>query len=575
MAKYFYTLKSCDQNTHSDITNLCLDGLIPDVGESVYINSDPSKLYVIEFDGVDIGVCNQNLPPYIVSNQKCTQTPNVKCFEIENCDDGTIQNICLEGIAGVGITVEIDSLAGCWKINSEVTSSKNSGKVVKTYTDCTDCNNTVKEYYLIENCNDSNLSQEVEIIGGLASVGDVIQIADDKGCWLIKAQAQQGIKQVTLLGIYSTCTDCQNDKPRFYNLETCDGLQTNTVRLIGGNVTVGDVIRVEENSGCWTVIEEVQDAPNIFNYLSKYIDCDGCTTIQLDCREDGERTIAYANMVRLPKQEIPNKGFKECYYNNLVLAHQTDSETYKNDFTGFYYQRQTPNDSCDFILHELSTGDTYALNNNIYGDIKNFGDIAGNEDLTTYILQWRKVLTILGAGQYQIEKSITTAGISTSIISNTFTLEEFTTEKADKSIRIDANMDGKLVHLDTNFKNSGFKTSVRTKGYFGRRNPKYKQDNLVKRNYEVKQISMSQENEYQLQTGLIPECITKEIYDFILFGNDLFISDYNLNNHSYGYKIKPVELATNKGTKYFTTNRDANINLTFKDRIKNKRKINC
>ena len=109
-------------------------------------------------------------------------------------------------------------------------------------------------------------------------------------------------------------------------------------------------------------------------------------------------------------------------------------------------------------------------------------------------------------------------------------------------------MNGRLIHQDnTNFKGTNFKTSQRTRGFFGRRNPTYEQDNIVYGNYSKQQISVIQSNEYQYQTELIPECITKEILDFILFGNEVFANDYNLANHSYDYRLFPVILESNEG----------------------------
>lgn len=575
MAKYCYILRSCNPKEYEDITNLCLEALIPDIGESVYINADPSKLYVIEFVGVDICICEKELPPYTVSKEKCLLETKPKCFLIINCKDGKELQVCLTGVAGIGLVVEIKELEGCWRIEKEVEEGETQLAVSKVHTDCETCLGVEKIYYLIVDCSEPTRTFEVEIIGTAVNIGDVITIAEYKGCWEVKDRAEQSTQTVTLLGIYKDCLDCNGVQPKYYRLETCDGKQTNTVQLIGGTVNIGDVIMVAENKDCWKVIAEVQEAVNVFTYSSTLQDCSECEPPSEDCKEDGERTIAYATMVRLPEPPIPDKGFKECCYTNLVLAHQTDSDPYKNDFTGFYFQKQTSGDDCDFILHELATGNTYALNNGTYGVFKDFGSITGNGDLTTYIVQWRKVLAVLGTGLYQVERAITVAGLTFSMMSNTFTLEQFTNVTADKTIRLDASMDGTMVHLGVDFKNSEFETSIRTFGFFGRRNPKYKQDNLVKRNYDTVQISMSQENEYEMQTGLIPECITTEIYDFILFGNELFASDYNLINHSYKFRLHEVELDKNKGGKYYTTNRDSRINVTFKDRVKNKRKINC
>ena len=61
----------------------------------------------------------------------------------------------------------------------------------------------------------------------------------------------------------------------------------------------------------------------------------------------------------------------------------------------------------------------------------------------------------------------------------------------------------------------------------------------------------------------------------MIFGNELVISDYNKNNHSYKYELIPVILEDNSGTEFFVLDRAININLRFSDRRENNRKINC
>lgn len=288
-----------------------------------------------------------------------------------------------------------------------------------------------------------------------------------------------------------------------------------------------------------------------------------------------ERALSFAVRISLPIVEEPDKGFAECAYDNLVLASLDSTESYKNDFNSFYFKKQSESDSCDFVLIEKATGDEYYLNDSTYGVYVGLGGYEAQPDLTTYKVEWRKVLDLLGDGYYQIRKDMTVAGIVVEEYSNTFHLEHFNNEIADEMVRIDTVMNGELVHLGVDFKGTNYTDSIRTGGYFGHRNPKYKQDNLVRRTYEPEQISMSQENEYQYQTDLLPYCITHHLYDFILFGNQIFMSDYNLSNHSYEYQLHPVELVSNKGAKYYPKERHSRVNLTFTDRKKDRRKLNC
>ena len=254
-----------------------------------------------------------------------------------------------------------------------------------------------------------------------------------------------------------------------------------------------------------------------------------------------ERTIGYALRVIPPKPVIPNKGFVECCYKNIVFGDTTSNEDYNNDYYGVYFKKQISTDTCD---------------------------------LTFFIVSWKKVLTLLGEGQFFIRKDITFVGVPYTEFSNNFIVKQFTNDLADLTVRFDCIQNGYLEHLDIDFKGTNFKTSLRTLGFFGRREPDYIQENDVYRNENVVQNNMMQENEYLYQAGLLPECITEELFDFVLFGNELFLNDYNKNNHSYYFRKSAVVYKSNKGTKYYTLNRNAQINLSFEDRIKNKRKIN-
>lgn len=332
----------------------------------------------------------------------------------------------------------------------------------------------------------------------------------------------------------------------------------------------------DDPCNCWEVIDRVSELGVLQTNGANFNDCPACVaTLTSDACDVHERTVAYATMVQLPVIGVPDRGFKECCYDNLVLADENSNEDYRNDYNGFYFKRQALSDTCDFILHRLSDSTTYALNNSTYGSFVDFGGYSSQPNLKTARVDWKKVLSLLGSGLYQIEKDMTVGGFAFTEMSNTFHLEPFSSLLADKTVRIDTVMNGKLVHLGVDFKGTDFKTSLRTKGFFGRREPEYVQDNLVKRDYSIEQISMSQENKYEYQTTLLPVCITEDLFDFILFGNDLFISDYNKINHSYNFVKFAVELDSSKGTKYYTTRRDARVNLVFKDRIKNKRKLNC
>ena len=238
-----------------------------------------------------------------------------------------------------------------------------------------------------------------------------------------------------------------------------------------------------------------------------------------------------------------------------------------------YFKRELPNATVAFKLVDTATLTEYDLNDSTYGTFQDFGGV--QEDLSFYVVQWRNVLSVLGEGNYQIKKEITIAGVSVDYYSNTFQLKQFTIALADNTVRIDCVQDGLFLNSGINFKGTGFVTSIRVRGFFGRPEYSFEQDNLATRDYNMQQVSMSASKEYQFQGLNLPDCIIKELMDFVIFGNTLLISDYNSNNTSYLYELLEVELSNNDSTEYFTLKREVNVNLLFTDRFKNNKKVNC
>lgn len=288
-----------------------------------------------------------------------------------------------------------------------------------------------------------------------------------------------------------------------------------------------------------------------------------------------ERTLSYALGVVIPQtgQDL-DAVFKECCYTHIALADLTNSSDFRNDYSAFYHQRQIPNETANFFLYRHEDGTEYPLNNDTYGQYFGFGFFDTNINLKGYKIEWRKVLQELGEGNYKIIKRQNIAGASVEVNSFTFTLKHYTTHLADKTVRMDVVMNGRLEREGVEFKGTGWKHSLRVGGFFGRREPQFEEDILVKRDYHRKQISMTQINEYKFQTDLVPYCITNEILDFMLFANDIYMNDYNSNNHSYNYVKFGVKFNANEGTSYGSKTRKARLNLVFDDKFANAIKRN-
>lgn len=293
-----------------------------------------------------------------------------------------------------------------------------------------------------------------------------------------------------------------------------------------------------------------------------------------DCK-NSTATISYALGVTLPTVgQEPDEIFKECCYNHYVLADLNDSQDFKNDYSAFYHQLQLPNETVEFILYRHLDGSEIPLNDDTYGQYFPAGYFDTNPMLAGYRVDWRKVLQEIGPGAYAIIKQQNIAGLNVAVNSYTFNLRQYTAHLADKTVRVDCVMSGRLERGEIEFSGTGWRHSLRLPGFFGRRDPQYTEDILISTDYNKNQISMSQANAYKFQTNYIPSCLTSELFDFILFGNEIFMNDYNLNNHTYDYVKFPVKISNNEGTQYVHTSRKARVNLVFEDRIADSRKRN-
>ena len=379
----------------------------------------------------------------------------------------------------------------------------------------------------------------------------------------------------------TSCADTNIDK--MYRLVNCSNLKDVREVLFLAAQTIGDIINFDGECTCWRVEQLIsaytEVAPPI---LATYVDCPSCLeAVAGNVCDYGERTIGYAVKIKPLTPEPPDRGFAECCYSAKVFGDLSDpSNTYHNDFTSVFYQKETPNDTLTFEIVGVSTGVT-ALVDGTHGTLYDFDALHPNPNLSYFRVSWHDILSALGEDVYTIRMNISKAGLpSEAKDTNSFILKAWSIARANGTARIDCTMDGTLESINVDFKGSDYDTGLRVAGYFGNPQDEYEQFNVVHqskkgtRNY-TNQITMSNDPSFTFQANNIPECISRELRNFIAFGNDLYISDYNLNNHSYRYEVKPVVLDGVDSNDYPVEGRGVNISMSFKSRNKNDRKTNC
>jgi hypothetical protein len=380
----------------------------------------------------------------------------------------------------------------------------------------------------------------------------------------------------------TSCVDANVDK--MWQVYNCNDTKDTRDVLFVVAPTFGDVVNFTGECTCWVVNVKLSTYIEPLTVATNY-SLDGCAAcleaIAGSVCDYGERTLSFALKAQDIQPEPPDRGFKECCYSNLVLGDVGDpNNKYHNDFSTVYYQKQTPSDTVVFQLVGVSTGTT-ALVDVTHGVLYDFDPLHPNPDLSYFKVEWRKILSTLGEDVYTIRMQISIAGLpAQNVDSNSFILKPWSITNADNTARFDSVMDGTLEDSGVNFKGSEFETSLRLPGYFGNVVDDFTQQNVVfgsKKGLKLyeSQITMSNDPSYTFQASNIPECISRQLRELLIFGNELFMSDYNLNNHSYRYELKPVVLDSAESPTYPVEGRGVSLSYQFKNRSKNNRKTNC
>lgn len=368
---------------------------------------------------------------------------------------------------------------------------------------------------------------------------------------------------------------------KMYQVIQCGSKSIFRFVLFPSPQTLTTVVRFTAETSLWVVFAPISTYVETLTVDTTYTNCSDATsgTSALIC-DWQEVTIDTAVLVKPLQVEPPDRGFKECCYSQIVLADLSDTASYRNDFSSVFFQRQEPATTVSYQIIPLSTGTPVNLLDGTHGVLYPFAPTNTNPDLTYFKVEWRKILNLLGPDTYTIRKQVSIAGLpNENVDSNSFALSAFTVDIANGTVRMDSIMDGTMERIEANFKDSGYQNSLRLPGFFGNAQDKITRDSVVYSSkfnvaYFENQITMSNDPEYIFQTTNIPECVSRELREFLIFGNRIFVSDYNKNNHSYRYELFSVVLEDITNT-YPVESRGTTIEITLKERSKSNIKTNC
>lgn len=275
---------------------------------------------------------------------------------------------------------------------------------------------------------------------------------------------------------------------------------------------------------------------------------------------------------------ILSNDLQECCYKFLVLANGSSND-WENDINSFLYKRQTSTDTITFTLEKnggsSGGGSDIALTDNTYGIFYGFGSLTDYPDYKGFQIQWDKVLALEGEGNYRLKVDMAFLSGNLTEYSVSFTLRTYSSKKANGTIRIQSIMNGYLKHTDFDYTGLNWKDGVRVNGFFGNRQPNYEKENLIMVNRVSQEVRKELINEYVMRTAFIPDCLTEPIIEYHALGNYLYITDYNLNNHSLKFINKKVVFESSETIPYDDRTRLAPVIFKFRDYVQDYQKSNC
>lgn len=280
-----------------------------------------------------------------------------------------------------------------------------------------------------------------------------------------------------------------------------------------------------------------------------------------------ERNEVWLRLIDVPVLEGgDDRDFDECKCKNLVLGDLEDEDRFKNDITGVLNKVSDTSSNIEYYL--VSENGEYSLNDGTFGALFDFGSFVNEPLQKGYQLQWRKVLDEAGEGCYKIKTVISEIGYEVVNYSCCYELKHFSVETANNTVRLESVRTDFDNETGINYLGTFWISDFRLMGKFGYEEFEYEQTFIVDENNANTLNRSTLKGKYKLNTQLLDyDCQLKPIINYYLQSDNIYVSDYNEDNHRWDYKRVPVTLDSVSDTTYFANNRKSRITINFDEKI--------
>ncbi len=286
------------------------------------------------------------------------------CFKLQSCDPGgtpgggeviySNSDVLLQYTFGTDSVVEILGREGCWLVSLEADPTTSDCEclidivVVRSYSECSDC---IKiPAYRLKSCVDTNVIYVKEKEADLP-LEDAINkvIKTDCGCYTVELIDFEPVNTQTIIleGIYDDCISCTRP---YYELVDCKGEADNIYTYTDLSSVVGDIIKIENCTECWTVV--LVTAPDLVYATAGEV----VITDTYDfCSECGEPTVCTCSQVTNYSETL-SRTYQYLNCDNELASITLEPGESSGRICLLKWIEETDN-SCDCFLVVIRIGD--------------------------------------------------------------------------------------------------------------------------------------------------------------------------------------------------------------------------
>lgn len=221
---------------------------------------------------------------------------------------------------------------------------------------------------------------------------------------------------------------------------------------------------------------------------------------------------------------------ESCDYQNVVFAELTITNPLFNDRTQFFGIAISNSSTVDFYLQK-NDSDIVHIVDNTYGALVSVGGYSTQLSLSTFMVDWQKILVNFGEGVYTMRVETKDAsGATVNNYSPDYYLQVYKAKRANSTVVFNWFQNGKILDNPIDFTGLNIEQYVRVRGMVGWGKPKIENDEIELSNHEFIQVQTKVILDYTFESEELNNFNLLTLIKDAFVASELIITDYNYYN---------------------------------------------